>query len=114
MVLRDAALVLRRPKRRRLPSGLTFDGASDCCSFSRRRRKTSVDVSGNVVRRTKLSGSPRTGLSLSSDRPPNPRLQRTRPASPPSPLSRQPLGRQSLCALVVTSVIALSTDVLRR
>jgi hypothetical protein len=25
-------------------------------------------------------------------RPPNPRLQRTRSASPPSPLSRQPLG----------------------
>jgi hypothetical protein len=24
--------------------------------------------------------------------PPNPRLQRTRSASPPSPLSRQPLG----------------------
>jgi hypothetical protein len=26
---------------------------------------------------------------------PNPRLQRTPPASPPSPLSRKPLGRQT-------------------
>ena len=34
-------------------------------------------------------------------RPPNPRLQRTRSASPPSPLSRQPLGGEEREGLAV-------------
>lgn len=42
--------------------------------------------------------------------PPNPRLQRTRSASPPSPLSRQPLGRgTSTCAAVAVLALVCSS-----
>ena len=41
--------------------------------------------------------------------PPNPRLQRTRSASPPSPLSRQPLGRLSAVAgSIIAAILACS------
>jgi TonB-like protein len=42
--------------------------------------------------------------------PPNPRLQRTRSASPPSPLSRQPLGgyRQRVSVLGIALGLSLS------
>ena len=39
--------------------------------------------------------------SATNGGPPNPRLQRTRSASPPSPLSRQPLGRASFVVAIV-------------
>ena len=38
---------------------------------------------------------------------PNPRLQRTRSASPPSPLSRQPLGARSISAAAVSWVVLI-------
>jgi hypothetical protein len=46
-------------------------------------------------------------------RRPNPRLQRTRSAPPPSPLSRQPLGRQitSWCGLVLLAIAVTGTSV---
>jgi TonB family protein len=46
-------------------------------------------------------------------RRPNPRLQRTRSASPPSPLSRQPLGdrsRKSLAGLIAVCMAILSAS----
>jgi hypothetical protein len=45
--------------------------------------------------------------------PPNPRLQRTRSASPPSPLSRQPLGRPSLTRLLAVACLTAAILFLR-
>jgi hypothetical protein len=42
--------------------------------------------------------------------PPNPRLQRTRSASPPSPLSRQPLGDRALGALFSVAFVLQAGD----
>src|SRR5450755_2415935 len=45
-----------------------------------------------------------------SPTPPNPRLQRARSASPPSPLSRQPLGVRKFClGLLAISGLALTS-----
>ena len=56
------------------------------------------------------------GSCESTSAQPNPRLQRTRSASPPSPLSRQPLGVRkflaafSLCALVLMAPAARADE----
>jgi len=46
--------------------------------------------------------------------PPNPRLQRTPPASPPSPLSRKPFGGRALPVNVVEVRLAIPVKLERR